>query len=334
MENKTFKALVVSKNKDGTYSRAIRKRKIDSLPDHDVTVRVEYSSLNYKDALSATGNKGVTQNFPHTPGIDAAGIIAESKDPRFKAGDEVIVTSFDLGQNTSGGFGAYIRVPGDWVVPLPDGLSLRESMSYGTAGFTAAYGMHKLIQNNLTPSDGAVLVTGATGGVGSLAVALLAKQKFRVIAATGKADQKSFLNELGAAEVIDRDDVYPTSRKPLLSGRWMGAIETVGGEMLDAVLRQTNHNGTVACCGNVLGGDLNTSIYPFILRGVSLMGIDSGICLMPMRKKIWQFLAREWKPENLEKLVSECGLEDLETEIEQILNGQQVGRKILRHVHN
>lgn len=333
MENKTFKALVVSENEDGTFGLALRERKIDSLPDHEVTVRVEYSSLNYKDALSASGNKGVTQKFPHTPGIDAAGIVTESRDPRFTAGDKVIVTSFDLGQNTSGGFGEYIRVPGDWVVPLPDGLRLRESMAYGTAGFTAAYGMHKLIQTGITPTDGAILVTGATGGVGSLAVALLAKQNYEVIAATGKSDQYSFLQDLGASEVIDRGEVYPNSQKPLLSTRWIGAIDTVGGEMLDAVLRQTGHDGTVACCGNVLGGNLETSIYPFILRGISLMGIDSGICLMPMRKKIWKLLARDWKLDNLEKIVSECGLEDLETEITQILDGQNVGRTILRHEH-
>lgn len=333
MSSQSFKALVVTEEKEGVFRREVKERSIESLPDHDVLVKVHYSSLNYKDALSATGNKGVTQKFPHTPGVDAAGRVEQSSDSRFKPGDKVIVTSFDLGQNTPGGFGEYIRVPGDWIVPLPGGLSLRESMMYGTAGFTAAYGMYKLRHNNIQPDSGKILVTGATGGVGSLAAALLARQRYKVIAATGKKDRKDFLAKLGAEKVIDRDLVYGKSGKPLLSGRWTGAIDTVGGEMLDAVIRQIKHNGTVACCGNVLGHDLKTSIYPFILRGVSLMGIDSGICLMPMRKKIWHYLANEWKLDNLEGIATECTLEGLETEIRRILKGRQVGRIILKHGH-
>lgn len=331
MKDQKFRALVVTEKSDGTFTREIKERKLSSLPDHEVLIKVHYSSLNYKDALSATGNKGVTQNFPHTPGVDAAGIVQESKDTRFKKGEKVIVTSYDLGQNTSGGFGEYIRVPADWVVPLPEGLSLRESMIYGTAGFTAAYGVFKLKHNNTKPSDGRVLVTGATGGVGCIAVALLAKENYEVVAATGKIEQQTFLEKMGAAEVIHRDMVYPESDKPLVSGKWSGAIETVGGEMLDAVIRQTKHNGTVACCGNVLGHNLNTSIYPFILRGVSLMGIDSGICLMPMRKKIWKYLAEDGKLDILEEISSECSLDNLEDEIKKILQGKQVGRVILKH---
>ena len=333
MDVQTFKALVVSEKSDGTFQRDVKERELSSLPDHDVLVKVHYSSLNYKDALSASGNKGVTQQFPHTPGVDAAGVIEESRDQRFKAGDRVIVTSFDLGQNTSGGFGEFIRIPGDWVVPLPDGLTLRESMIYGTAGFTAAYGVYKLRHNETDPSQGKVLVTGATGGVGSLAVALLAKENYEVVAATGKMNEENFLKKLGATEVIHRDSVYAESDKPLLSGKWIGAIDTVGGEMLDAVIRQTAHNGTVACCGNVLGHNLNTSIYPFILRGVSLMGIDSGICLMPMRKKIWGLLAGEWKLDILEEISTECTLDGLEEEIQKILKGRQVGRVLLKHEH-
>lgn len=331
MGEQTFNALVVSEEADGSFHRKVEKRTLASLPDHDVLVKVHYSSLNYKDALSATGNTGVTRHFPHTPGVDASGTIEASSDERFKAGDKVIVTSFDLGQNTSGGFGEYIRVPGDWIVPLPAGLSLRESMIYGTAGFTAAYGVYKLKQNNTDPEEGKVLVTGATGGVGSLAVALLAKENYRVTAATGKMEQEDFLKELGAEEVVHRDSVYPKSDKPLLSGKWIGAVDTVGGEMLDAVIRQTRHDGTVTCCGNVLGHELHTSIYPFILRGVSLMGIDSGICRMPTRKKIWELLAKEWKLEDLEHLSRECSLDELEVEIQKILQGRQVGRVILKH---
>lgn len=330
---KKFKALVVSEKADGSFERSIKERSVSSLPKHDVLIKVYYSSLNYKDALSATGNKGVTQQFPHTPGVDASGVVEESKDNRFKEGDKVIVTSFDLGQNTSGGFGEYIRVPGDWIVPLPEGFTLRESMTYGTAGFTAAYGVYKLKQNNTEPDDGPILVTGATGGVGSLAVAILAKEEYRVIAATGKTEQEDFLKKRGAAQIINRDNVYANSSKPLLSGRWVGAVDTVGGDMLDAVIRQTKHNGTVTCCGNVLGHNLETSIYPFILRGISLMGIDSGICLMPMRKKIWSMLSGRWHLDNLGDLARECSLEGLDKEIKKILNGQQVGRVIVKHRH-
>lgn len=329
MASSTFKALVVSKHDDGSFSRKLKERSIDSLPDHDILIRVHYSSLNYKDALSATGNKGVTQQFPHTPGVDAAGTVAESNSSDFQQGDKVIVTSYDLGQNTSGGFGQYIRVPSEWVVPLPDGLTLKESMIFGTAGFTAAYGVIKIMGNNTHPDDGPILVTGATGGVGSFAVALLAHEGYHVVAATGKTDRQSFLEQLGASEIIHRDKVTDVADKPLLSGTWAGAIDTVGGAMLDAVIRQTGHNGTVACCGNVLGGELNTSIYPFILRGVSLMGIDSGICLMPIRKKIWSKLAGEWKLDVLESIYRECSLEELNQEIDKILKGKQVGKVLV-----
>lgn len=331
MMSTTFNALVVSETPDGDFVREIKSRDIRDLPEHDVLVKVHYSSLNYKDALSATGNKGVTKYYPHTPGVDAAGTVAESSDNRFTEGDKVIVTSFDLGQDTPGGFGEYIRVPGDWIVPLPDGLSLKESMILGTAGFTAAYGVYKILGNDTTPADGPVLVTGATGGVGSLGVVLLAERGFKVVAATGKMDQQKFLTRLGAQEVIHRDALTKESDKPLLSGKWAGVLDTVGGGMLDTAIRQTKHNGTVTCCGNVLGGQLHTSIYPFILRGVSLMGIDSGICLMPMRKKIWKLLAGEWKIQKLEEMSRECTLSTLEDELRKILAGEQVGRVVIRH---
>ena len=331
MENRTFKALVVSETTGGNFVRDIKNREIKDLPDNDVLVRVRFSSLNYKDALSATGDKGVTRHFPHTPGVDAAGVVVESEDQRFHEGDEVIVTSYDLGENTPGGFGQFIRVPGDWIVPLPQGLSLRESMILGTAGFTAACGVYKLIHNGTVPDRGPVLVTGATGGVGSLGVMLLAGRGYEVVAATGKMDQQVYLSKLGASDVIHRGEVTEVSDNPLLSGRWAGVLETVGGNMLDAAIRQTKHNGTVACCGNVLGGQLITSIYPFILRGVSLLGIDSGICLMPMRKKIWNLLANDWKIKNLEELARECTLDTLEEEILKILHGKQVGRVLINH---
>ncbi|MDZ7681383.1 MAG: YhdH/YhfP family quinone oxidoreductase [Fodinibius sp.] len=299
----SFEALVVTKEKDGQFRRGIQELHILTI-SRMVTFLFRYttSSLNYKDALSATGNKGVTHKFPHVPGIDAAGKVARSNTDRFAEGDEVLVTGYDLGQNTFGGFSRYVRVPADWVVPLPNQLPLRESMILGTAGFTAAIGVHHLRHNDITPNRGPVLVTGATGGVGSMAIAILAKLGYDVTAATGKMEQQAFLKEIGAASIIHRGEVQDESAKPLLSGRWAGAIETVGGIMLDTALRQTKHDGTVACCGNVLGHELHTNVYPFILRGIHLAGMDSGNCLMPLRKELWENLAEDWKPDRLDNM--------------------------------
>lgn len=324
----SFKALVVEES-DGTFSRSVRDWNIDKLPENDVLINVKYSSLNYKDALSATGNKGVTKEYPHIPGIDASGIVAESSNQQFQEGDPVIVTGYDLGQNTPGGFGQYIRVPSEWVVPLPEKLTLRESMIFGTAGFTAAIGVHHLQHNDVKTNSGEILVTGATGGVGTMAVGILSKLGYKVVAATGKMEQETFLKQLGASSVIHRSAVQDESSRPLLSGRWAGAIDTVGGIMLDTTLRQTKHNGTVACCGNVLGHELHTNVYPFILRGVHLAGMDSGNCLMELRKKLWQKLASEWKPEMIESLSRECSLNELNKEIGRILEGKQVGRVLV-----
>lgn len=328
---KTFKALVVEENSRGEYQRSIRKWSIGRLPKHKVLVRVYYSSLNYKDALSASGHRGVTQEYPHIPGIDAAGIVEKSEDERFQSGDQVIVTSYDLGQNTPGGFGRFIRVPADWVVPLPKGLHLFESMALGTAGLTAALGVHHLRRNDVTAGKGTVLVTGATGGVGTMAVGILARLGYEVVAATGKTEQESFLKKIGAGSVIHREEVQDSSSKPLLGGQWAGAIETVGGSMLDTVLRQTHRNGTVACCGNVLGHELHTNVYPFILRGVTLAGIDSGNCPMKHRRKLWKRLGTSWKPRHLSEVSRSCSLEELNREIDLILEGGQVGRVVVEH---
>lgn len=324
-----FKAFVVTEKKADTFSRSVQEWPIENLPNNEVLIEVHYSSLNYKDALSATGHKGVTRHYPHIPGIDAAGTVAESSNERFNAGDRVLVTGYDLGQNTFGGFSQYVRVPADWIVPLPNELSLRESMILGTAGFTAAIGVHRLRHNHIDTDNGTVLVTGATGGVGTMAVGILGKLGYKVTAATGKMEQQDFLEQLGASEVIHRSEVQDDSSKPLLSGRWAGAIDTVGGIMLDTALRQTEHNGTVACCGNVLGHKLYTNVYPFILRGITLTGMDSGNCLMELRKKLWHHLATDWKPDGLPQLARECSLEELDTEIDRILNGQQVGRVVV-----
>ncbi len=329
MSGKTFKALVVEEEGEKNFVRSVKDRSTDELPEGDVLVNVRYSSLNYKDALSAIGNKGVTRNFPHTPGVDASGIVAESNSPEFSAGEEVIVHAYDLGCNTSGGFGEYIRVPSDWVIKLPANLSLRESMIYGTAGFTAAYSVLELERHGVTPDKGEILITGATGGVGSVAVSILAKLGYDVVASTGKTDQEKFLLDLGAKEVISRDESRDESGRPMLKGRWAGVVDTVGGEILVTAIKAAKPMGVVTCCGNVASADLPLNVYPFILRGVILVGIDSQNCPMDDRLKVWEKMAGDWKLDNLDDLANEISLDGLEENIQLILQGKQKGRVLL-----
>ncbi len=328
MSQTTFRAMVVEEAAEKKYVREIRERSLDDLPAGEVLIRVQYSSLNYKDALSATGNKGVTRNYPHTPGIDAAGDVVESASADFRPGDAVLVTGYDLGMNTSGGFGQYIRVPAVWVVKLPAGLTLRESMAYGTAGFTAALSVYRLRDYGVNPDQGSILVTGATGGVGSLAVAILTRAGYDVTAATGKPAEKEFLISLGAKEVVSRGEVDDTSGRPLLKTKWPGVIDTVGGNILSTALRSTQYLGCVTCCGLVASPELQTTVFPFILRGVSLLGIDSVNCPMPLRQQIWGRLADDWKP-NLDQLSFEITLEELNARIDDILQGKLKGRTIV-----
>ncbi|BBO75264.1 alcohol dehydrogenase [Desulfosarcina widdelii] len=324
-----FNALVVRAAEDNAYLRQIEQRSIDDLPDGDVLIRVHYSSLNYKDALSAIGNRGVTRNFPHTPGIDAAGTVAQSRVRGFKEGDPVLVTGYDLGMNTSGGFGQYVRVPAEWVVPLPEGLTLKESMVYGTAGFTAGMGISFLTER-VAPEAGPVLVTGATGGVGSVAVAVLAKLGYTVAAVTGKTAEWDFLQGIGASQIVDRADAADTSGRPLLKGQWAGAIDTVGGEILATTIKSTLPWGTVACCGNVASPELPLTVFPFILRGVRLIGIDSQNCPMDLRLQVWRNLAGPWKVAAIENLSRQISMDDLSDNIDVILKGQQKGRVVVR----
>ena len=322
-----FKALVIEEQEEKKYSRVIKTKSVNELPEGDVLIRVKYSSLNYKDALSAIGNKGVTKNYPHTPGIDAAGIVAESNSADFKVGDSVIVTSYDLGMNTPGGYGQYIRVPKEWVVKLPEGLSLKEAMIIGTAGFTAGQSVMNIVKNVKTDT-GEVLVTGATGGVGSVAVALLSKLGYKVVGITGKNDQIEYLKNLGASRVILRDE-YKIDPRPLLRGEWAGVVDTVGGEYLTNAIKSTNLYGTITTCGSVNATDLPLSVFPFILRGVSLVGISSQNCPMEPRVEIWNKLATEWKPEQLMDIYKEVSLEDLSEQIDLILKGKIKGRVIV-----
>lgn len=325
----TFKALVVTKGEDKQFTRAIQERTIADLPPGDLLVRVRYSSLNYKDALSATGHPGVTRQFPHTPGIDAAGEVVSCASGKFLPGQQVLITGYDLGMETDGGWGDFIRIPSEWAVPLPAGLDLRESMIIGTAGFTAALSVLKLEQAGVRPGTGDVLVTGATGGVGSIAVAILDRAGYRVVAATGKSDDAAYLQTLGASEVITREQLTEGADRPMLKERWAGAVDVVGGQMLVAALKSTRYGGAVTCCGLVGSTDLAMNIYPFILRGVSLIGIDSVNCPMEPRLQVWERLAGAWRPEHLATVANEVTLEHLEEKLQAILQGNLRGRTVI-----
>ncbi len=329
MSETFFRALVVKKNDDKTFTREVTERKINDLPEGDVLIRVRYSSLNFKDGLSCIGNPGVTRNYPHTPGIDASGEVAESSDSRFKEGDFVIVSGYNLGMDTSGGFGQYIRVPADWIEPLPEGLTIKEAAIYGVAGFTAALSVDALQKHGIAPEDGEVVVTGSTGGVGSVSVALLSHLGYNVVASTGKKEEREFLSGICASQIISREEVNDESNKPLLSERWGGAIDSVGGNTLATLLKAVKRGGAIAATGLVASSELSTTVFPFILRGVSLLGIDSGFTPTKLRREIWGKLAGVWEFPQLHKLTIDCTLEGLDPEIDKILAGGQRGRVVV-----
>ena len=330
MNHTSFRAIVVNETENKQFVRNVVEREVSSLPEGDVLIQVHYSSLNYKDALSATGNKGVTRTYPHTPGIDAAGVVVSSEDETIKVGDQVIVTGYDLGMNTSGGFGEYIHVPASWIVPLPEGMSLKESMMYGTAGFTAALSVYKLIRAGVTPSMGDVLVTGATGGVGSVAVSILSKLGFSVVGATGKMEEEQMLLRLGAKKVIHRAELNDESGRPMLKGIYAGVIDTVGGYMLETALKMVKYGGCITTCGNVAGQELQTTVYPFILRGINLLGVDSVQCPVDVRRDVWTLLANEWENKELLSYTEECTLAELDEKFTLILQGKLKGRTVVK----
>ncbi len=332
MNKQEFNAYIVDQV-DGVFSGHIGKRRIANLPEGDLLVRVEYSSLNYKDALSATGNKGVTRTYPHTPGIDAAGTVVRSENSLFSPGDKVIVTSYDLGMNTDGGFAEYIQVPSQWAVKLPVELTCREAMIYGTAGLTAGMSVLRLTEL-VKPDDGNVIVSGATGGVGILSIAILGKLGYSVIAVTGKESEKDYLMSLGVKEIVLRTDFEALDKKPLLKPEYAGAVDTVGGIILENILKSVNPMGTITCCGNVASGNLELTIYPFILRGVSLIGIDSQNCPLHIRETVWNKLAQSWKPAMLQNLCNEISLEELPERITSMLKGNSKGRTIISLANN
>jgi putative YhdH/YhfP family quinone oxidoreductase len=324
-----FRCFVVEKDSAGEVCRGLTERSRSELPAGDVLIRVRYSSLNYKDALAASAHPGVVRKLPHVPGIDAAGHVVESSSPGFQPGQEVLVTGYELGAGQWGGWAEYIRVPAEWVVPLPIGLSLKDTMILGTAGFTAAQSVHAIQLNGVEPDAGEVVVTGATGGVGCLAIKLLARLGYTVVAVTGKPELTATLQEWGAARILARDQVVDESAKPLLAGKWAAAVDTVGGQTLTTLVREMANYGVVAACGLVGGTELPLSVYPFILRGVTLAGIGSAALPYDRRLEIWRKLSDTWRLANLDSLATTISLSDVEPSIQQILAGKVVGRTVV-----
>ena len=325
-----FRALRSEKADQGFITTLV-ETDVSALPAGDVLIQVHWSSLNYKDALSACGKPGVTRQYPHTPGIDAAGVVVEASDGPWKAGDRVIVTGYDLGMNTAGGYGEFIRVPADWVVKLPEGMDFRYAMLLGTAGLTAALCVESLLDTGLSPDQGEVLVTGASGGVGAIAVALLAKLGFTVVAGSGKADAVDWLKALGAAEIIGREALSAGVEKPLLKPRWAGVIDTVGGDILVNALKALKYGASAACCGMAGSAQLNATVFPFILRGVNLLGVDSVELPLDIKQQVWDVLAGEWKLDRPDRLLAaEVSLAELPVWFPRILAGGVRGRVLVK----
>lgn len=326
----TFKAFVVDKKEEG-FTAAFKDLTEADLPRGEILVRVAYSGVNYKDGLASIPEGRIVRSYPFVPGIDLAGTVVESSDSRFKPGDEVIATSYELGVSHYGGFSEYARFKADWALPLPAGLTLKEAMALGTAGFTAGLAVYKLELNGLKPENGPVLVTGATGGLGSIAISILKNLGYKVAASTGKESEHAYLKELGADEILAREETSAESNRPMEKGRWAGCVDAVGGSTLAYLLRTTGQNGSVASCGNTGGASFSTTVFPFILRGVNLLGIDSENCPMELRRKIWERLASNYKPEHLLDLIGhEALLEELPQALATVLKGGTRGRTVIK----
>jgi len=325
-----MRCFVVSKSPQGEIGSQVTDRPESELPEGDTVIEVHWSSLNFKDGLAATGHPGVVKSFPHVPGIDAAGKVLESAAPHLRPGDPVIVTSYGLGADRWGAWAEKIRVPHEWVVPLPQGLTTREAMIIGTAGFTAAMCVERFEREQLSPGSGPILVTGASGGVGSIAVRLLTRLGYQVAAVSGKAEARADLERWGVSQLLRREEMLNSSSRPLLAARWAGAVDTVGGSMLPTILRELKSHGCVAACGLVGGAEFSTSVYPFLLRGVTLAGIDSAWYPAAKREPLWKRLASSWKPRFLEDAVTQTDLDGLPPLVQQILAGNVTGRVIVR----
>ena len=323
-----YKAYLVEEL-DGVYSGSIKELQMRDIEPGNVIIKVHYSSLNYKDALAASGVKGVASSYPFVPGIDVAGEILESTSNNFKTGDKVIATGYKLGMSVFGGFGELVQIPQEWVVPLPSDFSLLSAMSFGTAGLTAGACVKKILSNN--PSlEGPVLVSGATGGVGSVAVNLLSNLNFEVHAITGKLNEESILKKMGASKIIDRNEFMVEPVKALDKAIYSAGVDTVGGDILSKMLSMIKSHGSVACCGNVAGMKFTSSVFPFILRGVSLIGVDSAESNLNFKKEIWNLFSSDWSL-NLDDYSKVIPLEDIGDEVTKILDGKQIGRVVIKH---
>ena len=323
-------AFVVNKTQEGKFVSGIEKLDIPTIGENEVLIKASYSSLNFKDALSSVGNPGVTRNFPHVTGIDVAGVIEQSNSSDFSEGDEVLVTGYDMGMNTDGGHQSYVKVPASWVVKKPVSITDKEIMTYGTAGLTAGLSVNELLNNGITPESGEILVTGATGGVGSISVSILSKLGFDVVAISGKEEKIPLLKEIGAKEVILRKDFDVENKKPMVRERFAGVIDTVGGNILAESLKAIKYDGVATCCGLTSSFALDTNVFPFILRGVRLIGIDSVECKIEKKIAVWNKLANEFSIDSLSEITNEISLEKLPEAYKVLLDGKAVGRYVVK----
>lgn len=325
----TFQAVVVDQI-NGSLQAEMRSIPLERLPEGELLIQVAYSSINYKDALAMTPNGNIVKQYPFIPGIDLAGTVVDSRDPLFRQGDPVIVTGFELGVSHYGGLSQYARVPAKWAVPLPQDLTMKEAMIFGTAGFTAALSVLALQENGIVPGHGPVIVTGATGGVGSMSVAMLSKLGYETVASTGKAEMEQDLRRWGASRVVPRETLLPDHPRPLDKQLWAGAIDCVGGKTLSSLISSIRYGGVVTACGLTGGTDLTTTVFPFILRAIRLIGIDSVYVPMEIRANVWNQLAGKLKPDMLEDMYTEITLEQVVEAADQMLEGQAKGRIIVK----
>ena len=325
-----MKAFLVEKTNDKEFISDIKQVSIPKCAENEIVIKVTYSSLNYKDALSSIGNPGVTRNFPHITGIDVAGTVYESTSNIFKMGERVLVTGYDMGMNTHGGHAQFVKVPASWVARIPDSISDKEIMTFGTAGLTAALSINELIANGVKPENGPVLVTGATGGVGSIAVSILSKIGFNVVAISGKKEKIDYLKRIGASEVILRDTFNEESKKPIMNEKYIAVVDTVGGEILANALKYIKYDGVATCCGLTASHELNTNVFPFILRGIRLIGIDSVECKLEKKQAAWEKLASKWKINTLDSITNEITLYEIKDAYKLLLSGKAVGRYVVK----
>ena len=325
-----MKAFLVEKTAEKEFVSDVKEVPIPKCAENEIVIKVTYSSLNYKDALSSVGNPGVTRNFPHITGIDVAGTVYESTSNIFKIGERVLVTGYDMGMNTNGGHAQFVKVPAPWVARIPDSISDKEIMIFGTAGLTAALSVNELIANGVRAENGPVLVTGATGGVGSIAVSILSKIGFTVVAISGKKEKIDYLKRIGASEVILRDTFNEESKKPMMKEEYAAVVDTVGGEVLANALKYIKYDGVATCCGLTSSHELNTNVFPFILRGVRLIGIDSVECKLEKKQAAWEKIASKWRINNLENLTNEISLYDIKEAYSLLLSGNAVGRYLVK----